>query len=76
MKNSLKLFLVVFAGLVISFAAQSQNFPATEKEIAEILCTGKWELKTLGKGEKTMPASEAGMEFVIAFKETAFILKL
>jgi hypothetical protein len=69
MKSSLKFFLIVSAGLVISFAAQSQDFPTTEKEITEILCNGKWELKTLGKDEKTIPASEAGMEFVIAFKE-------
>lgn len=75
MKNISKILLACFILSASVSSAQSQNFPATEKEITEILCTGKWQLKTLGKGEKTMPASEAGMEFVIAFKKRQHIYK-
>ena len=60
------LILYFFLSTTVSYA-QTQEFPGTEKEVTEILCTGKWTLKSLGKGEKIIPAEQAGMEFLIVF---------
>jgi hypothetical protein len=65
-----KLFYLLFTTVAISFysSAGAQNFPATEKEVADILCSGKWTLVSMGKGEKMMPASELGFEAELQFK--------
>ena len=62
---------IFFSAAFFSFAsANAQDFPATEKEVREILLSGKWTIDSLGRAGKLRAAAEAGMEGVIlAFKE-------
>lgn len=63
-------FLFVAIALFSISAANAQNFPATEKEVKDILCTGKWNVDSLGRAGKMKEAAEVKMDgTILTFKE-------
>lgn len=64
MYRSLK---VLIAALILCMSvsqASAQDFPASEKEVNEILATNKWALDSLGKPGRMRSAVEAKMDGV------------
>jgi hypothetical protein len=63
----------IFAGLLLLMSASSleaQDFPATEKEVKEILCSGIWSIDSLGRPGKMRTAAEVKMEgTTLTFRE-------
>jgi hypothetical protein len=69
MRNFLSTLFVASALFVVS-SANAQDFPATEKEVKEIICSGAWTLDSLGTPGKMKAAAELSMEGTnITFKE-------
>src|SRR5688572_7014804 len=57
--------LVVFFFLSNTTHAQ---FPATSKEVTDILCAAKWKVDSIRVDGKTVSASEMGLEMEIVFR--------
>lgn len=55
------------AALIFGTTINAQNFPATEKEVKEILCTTKWKADTVIMGEKAMKAADLLGETYLEF---------
>jgi hypothetical protein len=70
MKKIIKTISVSFFLLVTASTLHAQNFPATEKEAKDILCTGKWTVDSLGRSGKMKEAAEVKMDgTILTFKE-------
>jgi hypothetical protein len=64
----LKFLTAVIFLLTIAITGRSQNFPATEKEVNDILCITKWKADTIMMGEKKMAANELFGDVFLEFK--------
>jgi hypothetical protein len=64
MKTIFQFFIPTLLVLIFSSTSNAQSFPATETEVKEILCSGKWMLDSAGKGEKKTTAKEVMMDDV------------
>lgn len=69
MKRFLKFIFTGLLAFVCSAELKAQNFPATDKEVGEILCAGKWVLDSVGNDKRMTTSKEAMMDDVkIVFK--------
>ena len=69
MKSFLKFSLLSLLIFICSADLKAQDFPATDKEVSEILCAGKWMLDSVGNDKKMTTSKEAMMDDVkIVFK--------
>jgi hypothetical protein len=59
--------LVSLMVLLAATTVQAQNFPETEKEVKEILCSGKWKADSIFVDGKGMPAADLLGEMYITF---------
>lgn len=56
------------AAMIFGITINAQNFPATEKEVSEIICTGKWKADMIMVGEKKTAAVDIFGDVFIEFK--------
>jgi hypothetical protein len=68
MKKTLFASAFFIVAMIFTTTINAQNFPATEKEITEILCAGKWKADTIMMGEKKMPANDLFGDVFLEFK--------
>jgi len=69
MKGFLKFILPGLFVFLFSAELKAQEFPATDKEVGEILCAGKWTLDSVGNDKRMTTSKEAMMDDVmIVFK--------
>jgi hypothetical protein len=68
MKKTLFASLFFIAAMIFTKTINAQNFPTTEKEVTEILCTNKWKADTIMAGEKKSAAVDIFGEVILEFK--------
>jgi hypothetical protein len=68
MRKTLFASMFFIAAMIFTTTINAQNFPATEKEVTEILCTGKWKADTIMAGEKKQPAADIFGDVFLEFK--------
>lgn len=56
MRKVLLACMFFIAATIFGATIHAQNFPATEKEVTEILCSTKWKADTVMMGEKKIAA--------------------
>jgi hypothetical protein len=62
-----KEMIVLFIAMLTGFSAYAQNFPASEKEIKEILCAGPWKGDTISHPGRMIAMANAGVTMEIVF---------
>ena len=56
------------AAMIFGTTINAQNFPATEKEVKEILCATKWKADTAIMGDSVMKATDMLGEVYLEFR--------
>lgn len=68
MRKILFASMFFIAAMIFGTMINAQNFPATEKEVTEILCATKWKADTVMMGEKKIAAVDMFGDVSLGFK--------